>query len=549
VSTIPAILVQPLTFPPTEETVRPAGDVRKALDIPEGRERLAAIDIGSNSIHMVVAETTQSGGYRLLGREREMVRLGKTGLSEGALSETAMRDGLEALAKMTTIARLKGAERVVAVATSAVRESANGADFLARVKALIGLDVQLLTGVEEGRLIYRAVREVVDLGTGTAAIVDIGGGSTEWIVTRGGEIEQVVSLTLGSLRCSAALQGDPPSAVSIDRLRRRIQKRLGETVPKGPVDRLVATSGTAAACADLIDHFAGRPWKELSGALREVRAKDLALLIERLRPLKRRQIADLPPVGGPRSDSLLAGALLLQELVAHAGVDRFQVCDRALREGLVLAALNQPIPASSEPRDLRRRQVLQLAERAETVYRHNLQTARLALRLFDVTASLHGLGTREREWLDYAALLHDLGYSIHYRGHHKHAYYLITNAVLDAFDQREVEVIAHVARYHRGATPKASHPTFTALKPWQQRTIRKLAALLRVADSLDRTHASRVEEIYCSIGGRGRKVTLELLSRYAVDLEIESARESARFFEKVFNCALHLRQGLEAATV
>ena len=542
-SAIPAVIVQPLTFPATDEPPRASLFTR---------ERLAAIDIGSNSIHMVVAEVASNGGYRLLGREREMVRLGKTGLGEGALSEVAMRDGLEALAKMTTIARLKGAERVVAVATSAVRESANGEDFLARVKALTGLDVQLLTGVEEGRLIYRAVREVVDLGSGTAmtaGIVDIGGGSTEWIATRAGEIEQVVSLTLGSLRCSAALKGDPPSAVSIDRLRRRIQKRLGETVPKGPVERLVATSGTAAACADLIDHFAARPGKELSGVLREVRAKDLALLIERLRPLKRRQIADLPNVGGPRSDSLLAGAILLLELVAYAGVDRFQVCDRALREGLVLAALNQPVPASSEPRDLRRRQVLQLAERAETVYRHNLQTARLALRLFDVTASLHGLGTREREWLDYAALLHDIGYSIHYRGHHKHAYYLITNAVLDAFDQREVEVIAHVARYHRGAAPKASHPTFAALKPWQQRAIRKLAALLRVADSLDRTHASRVEEIYCSIGGRGRKVTLELLSRYAVDLEIESARESGRFFEKVFNCTLRLRQGLEVATV
>ncbi|HEV2851885.1 MAG TPA: Ppx/GppA phosphatase family protein [Thermoanaerobaculia bacterium] len=539
-SPTPSLIVQPLTFPQT-------GD-------PAARERLAAIDIGSNSIHMVVAETTPGGGYNLLGREREMVRLGKTGLGEGALSETAMRDGLEALAKMTTLARLKGAERVVAVATSAVRESANGADFLARVKALTGLDVQLLTGIEEGRLIYRAVREVVDLGTGTAAaaaIVDIGGGSTEWIATRAGEIGEVASLTLGSLRCSADLKGDPPTAASIGRLRRRIQKRLGETVPKEPVERLVATSGTAAACADLIDHFADRrPSKELSGVLREVRARDLGQLIDRLLPLKRRQIADLPPVGGPRSESLLAGALLLQELVAHAGVDRFQVCDRALREGLVLAALNQPIPVSAEPRDLRRRQVLQLAGRAESVYRHNLQTARLALRLFDVTASLHGLGAREREWLDYAALLHDIGYSIHYRGHHKHAYYLIINAVLDAFDQREVEIIAHVARYHRGAVPKSSHPghpTLAALKPWQQRTIRKLAALLRVADSLDRTHASRVEEIYCSIGGRGRKVTLEVLSRYAVDLELEAAREHGRFFEKVFDCTLRLRQGLEVA--
>src|SRR3954452_3409799 len=175
-------------------------------------ERLAAIDIGSNSIHMVVAEAEPNGGYRLLGREREMVRLGKTGLGDGALSEAAMQDGLEALAKMTNVARLRGTERVVAVATSAVREAANGADFLARVKALTGLDVQILTGVEEGRLIYRAVREVVDLGPGAAVIVDVGGGSTEWIASQAGEISQVVSLTLGSLRCARDLKGDPPSA-------------------------------------------------------------------------------------------------------------------------------------------------------------------------------------------------------------------------------------------------------------------------------------------------------------------------------------------------
>jgi exopolyphosphatase/guanosine-5'-triphosphate,3'-diphosphate pyrophosphatase len=542
VSSTPPLVLQPLTFPGLGP-----GLAKPDRAADPARERLAAIDIGSNSIHMLVAEAEPNGGFRMLGREREMVRLGRTGFGEGALSEAAMLDGLESLAKMTTIARLKGAERVVAVATSAVREAANGADFLARVKALTGLDVQLLTGVEEGRLIYRAVREAVDLGPGTAAIADIGGGSTEWIATRAGEVEQVVSLSLGSLRCASDLKGDPPSAASVERLRRQVQKRLAETVPGGPVERLVATSGTAATCADLIDHFAGRPWKELSGVLREVRTKDLAQLVERLRPLARRQIAALPPVGPPRSESLLAGAILLQELVARAAVDRFQVCDRALREGLVLASLNQPASDSAEPRDLRRRQVLQLAERAESVYRHNLQSARLALRLFDVTASLHGLGAREREWLEYAALLHDIGYSIHYRGHHKHAYYLITNAVLDAFDQREVEIIAHVARYHRGAVPKPSHPTLAALKPWQQRTIRKLAALLRVADSLDRTHASRVEEIYCAIRGRGRKVTLEVLSRYAVDLELEAAREHGRFFERVFDCSLRLRQGLEVA--
>jgi exopolyphosphatase/guanosine-5'-triphosphate,3'-diphosphate pyrophosphatase len=190
-------------------------------------------------------------------------------------------------------------------------------------------------------------------------------------------------------------------------------------------------------------------------------------------------------------------------------------------------------------------EVLRQAERTQSVYRHRLQSARLAVRHCDHTASVHGLGSREREWLEYAALLHDLGYSVHYRNHHKHSYYLIANASLDAFDPREVEIVAHVARYHRGPAPKRSHDTLAALKPWQQRTIRQLTALLRVGDALDRTHASRVEEIYGSI--RKDRVTLEVVSRWDVGLELEAARARGRYFEKVFGCRLRLRQGLEAA--
>ncbi len=308
---------------------------------------------------------------------------------------------------------------------------------------------------------------------------------------------------------------------------------------------MIATSGTAVCCADLMDLWGGRGPKEVAGGLREVRGKDLAQILDRLREMPRTAIADLPPVGGPRSDSLLAGVVLLQELAAHAGVDRFQVSDRALREGLVLEAMGQPVPPVTRPADLRRRQVLQLAERTEGVWRHGQQTARLALRLFDVTPSIHGLTEREREWLEYAALLHDIGYAIQYRNHHKHAWYLITNANLDAFDQREIEIIAHVARYHRGPTPKRCHPTLAALKPWQRRSIRQLSALLRLADALDRTHASRVDEIYCAI--RRNRATLEVLSRYDVELELEAARERGAYFEEVFDCRLRLRQGLEVA--
>jgi exopolyphosphatase/guanosine-5'-triphosphate,3'-diphosphate pyrophosphatase len=391
----------------------------------------------------------------------------------------------------------------------------------------------------------------VDLGPGPSIIVDVGGGSTEWMGVEAGELVEVVSLPLGSLRCAAYLKGDPPTAGSIGKLRESIRARLAMEVAREPaaapvqgVPRLVATSGTALCCADLVDLFDGR--KESATGLREVRARELAQLVTRLRRMRRRELAELPPVGGPRSDSLMAGAILLQELVAHAGVDRFMVSDRALRDGLVLAALGQPIPAALEPGDLRRRQVLQLAEQAQSVLRHNLQTAGLAVRLFDVTASLHSFGPREREWLEYAALLHDIGYSVHYRNHHKHTYYLIANAGLAGFDPPEIEIIAHVARYHRGSPPsRRKQATFAALKPWQQKTVRRLAVLLRLADALDRTHASRVKQVFGAIGDD--RVRIEVESPYEVELELEAAREHRRHFEKVFGARLSLRQGLETA--
>ncbi len=505
--------------------------------------RLAAIDVGTNSIHMIVAEPEASGGYRVLGREREMVRLGRSALGDGALSETAVRDGLEALVKMTSLAALKGAERVMVVATSAVREATNSDEFLARVRAQTGLKVRVLTGQQEGRLVYRAVREVVDLGEGEAVIADVGGGSTEWIATRAGRLARVVSLPLGSLRCALALPGDPPRPRALERLRRAIRLQLEAEVPAGRAERLVATSGTAVCCADLADLWSSRGLKGATGGLRTLRARDLAALVERLAGMRRREVAALPPVLGPRAESLLAGAILLAELAAHAGVDQLLVCDRALREGLVLEALGRPLPAARDGQELRRRQVRQLAASVPSVLRHGEQTARLAVRLFDLTASLHGLGAREREWLEHAALLHDVGYAVHYRSHHKHSYYLIANATLDAFDPREVEIVAHVARYHRGAAPRPRHVTFQALKSWQQRTVTVLAALLRLADALDRTHASRVEELYCGI--RRRSVRLEVISPYDVALELESVREHGRLFEQVFARRLAVRQGLE----
>ncbi len=508
--------------------------------------RVAAIDIGSNSIHMIVAEGDGAGGYRVLARERDMVGLGRSALRRGALSRRAVRDGLEALLRMTTLARLKGASRIDAVATSAVREATNGREFVEQVGALTGLEVRVLSGEEEGALVFRAVRHAVDLGRGANLLVDVGGGSTEWCVARGGVLRTVRSVRLGSLRSAGLLEGNPPTTKSIEKLRRRVRSAISKLRAPARLQYLIATSGTAVCCVELVDLARGRERPLAVGGLREVRRKDLAALIEQLRGLRRREIAALPPVGEPRSESILAGAILLDELAQHAGVDRLRVCDRALREGLVLEMLGAPEAAAPGEGGVRRRQVLELAQRAPSMLPHAEQVARLALRLFDLTAPLHSLGERERSWLEFAALLHDVGYSIHFQRHHKHSHYLIATSNLDAFDPREIEIIAEVARYHRGARPKASHPSFAALNGWQQEAVRRLAALLRIANALDRTHALRVVELYASLGKR-KRVVVEVLSPYDVGLELAAARYRSDLFRDVFRRRLAFRPGLESA--
>ncbi len=506
--------------------------------------RLAAIDIGSNSIHMLVVERGGPGGYQVLARERDMVRLGKSALSDGALSPKALRKGVEALLKMTTLARLKGAGEIVAVATSAVRDSSNGPDFLAQVRALTGLDVRVLSGVEEGRLVFRAVQHAVDLSQGAVVLVDVGGGSTEWCVARRGELRSVQSVPLGSLRCATTLKGDPPLLRSIEKLRDAVRDGLSRLKTPARTDRLIATSGTATCCGELADLFAGREHGAMIGGLRELKLRELNAVVALLRTLTVAEIAALPPVGAPRAGSILAGAVLLQEAAAKADVDRLFLCDRALREGLVLEAFGAPAPAAPVAGEVRRRQIVDLASRAPGMLTHVEQVARLAVRLFDITSPVHNLGEREREWLEFAALLHDIGHSIHFERHHKHSHYLITTADLDGFDPREIEVIAEVARYHRGAPPRSKHASFAALRSWQQHIVEKLAALLRVANALDRTHATRVVEVYASFKGR-REVVVEVLSPFVVDLELEEARRRARLFELVFDRRLTFRQGLE----
>lgn len=507
--------------------------------------RLAAIDIGSNSLHMIIVEADPAGGYRVLDREREMVGLGRTlqmDEERARLPAEAVEAALETLRRFLVLASLRGAAEAVAVATSAVREAVDREEFVARVEAQTGLRVRVLSGAEEGYLVYLAVREAVDLAEPRGVIADLGGGSTEWIRVEGGEMVGVESLALGSLRLGRLLPKAPPTDAELARLTKRIARGLEDLPSDGPADRMIATSGTAVAVAGLSELWAGRPWRAAPGALRNLETGDLDTVVARLSRLSRKEIAGLPPVDAARASSILAGAVLLRRLLAAAGSERLAVCDRSLRDGLVLATLGRTAePAGSS----RRRQVERLARRVESVYAHSVQCARLAVRLFDVTMSIHGFGPREREWLEYAAMLHDIGYSVHHRRHQEHSRYLIANSGLEGFDPGELRLIALTAGYHRGRRPRSGDPALAGLAPWERKVVKGLVALLRLADALDRTHASRVETLFCAI--RKRKVRLDVISAFDVSLELEAARKQKRLFETRWGVKVRLQQGLSPA--
>ena len=507
--------------------------------------RLAAIDIGSNSLHMIIVEADPAGGYRILDREKEMVGLGGTlqvGAERTRLPAEAVEAGLEALKRFLVLASLRGASEAVAVATSAVREAVDGEELVARVEAQTGLKVRVLSGEEEGYLVYLAVREAVDLSEPRVVIADLGGGSTEWIRVEDGELAGIQSLPLGSLRLGGLLPDAPPTASELERLDDGIARGLEGLASGGRADRMIATSGTAVTVAALSELWAGRPWRAAPGALRILSADDVQSVVDHLARLSRKEIAGLPPVDAARAPSILAGAILLSELLAASGADRLAVCDRGLREGLVLATLDRtPEPAGSS----RRRQVERLARRMESVHAHSVQCARLATRLFDVTMSIHGFGPREREWLEYAALLHDIGYSVHHRRHQEHSRYLIANSGLEGFDPGELRLIALTAGYHRGRRPRSSDPALAGLPSWERKVVKGLVAILRLADALDRTHASRVETLFCAI--RKKTVRLDVISAFDVTLELEAARKKKRLFERRYGVEVRLQQGLSPA--
>lgn len=504
------------------------------LPAPYGPEfRIAAIDVGSNSLHMVVAQADPDGSVTTLWRMKEMVGLGRISFPSRRLSEDAIERAISTLRRFQQAARARGCEKILAVATSAVREAENGGDFLRRARRELALGVKVVSAKDEARLIYLAVRHAIDLGNRPHFILDIGGGSVEFIVGDSHKTQLLESRKLGAARMTAQfVSTDPISPADLKALLAHYEKELAPLCDSILALKPVAAIGTSGTMENLAAMCAAMEKRENAGI---VERDSLSKLLNRLIESRSKDRAAMPGLDDQRKDQVIAGALLVSELMRRLNLTQIRLCKSALREGILLEYLSRHLPDLQIRRDVpdpRRRSVLDLARRCDWHQSHSEQVARLAGELFDCTKSLHGLGTEQRELIEYAALLHDIGWHIAREGHHKHAQYLILHGNLKNFTREEVRIIASIARYHRKSMPMPSHKQFAKLSAGGKRVVRVGAALLRIADGLDRSHSNVVNGISCRITKKRVEITLK--ARGDAELELWGARSKRDAFAAVF---------------
>ena len=511
--------------------------------------KIAAIDVGSNSVKLIVVDAAASDSFAVLAREKEPVRLGHDTLLQGKLSPEAISRAVDCIKRFRAIAEARGAEQIFAVATASVREARNAPQFIREVERKARVSVEVLSAIEEGRLIGLAVAQGCGLGGASILNIDIGGGSTEISLVRDGTPDRLLSVKLGAIGLTERFfTTDPPKNKEIKALKEEVQGALEMPARELKGERWqhsTGTSGTILAIGNALRLRAlsqGRQPEGAQPAGDEIKIGKLVGFNARMLAMNFSERREVPGISNQRSEIIIAGGQILEGVMLTLRIESLRTCSWALREGVIIERLRE-IEAESRPPlpgfpDYRLRGVHAVGRRFGYEETHAYQVARLAERIFDylMRSDLAVLNRHHRTLLSAAALLHDAGYHIAHESHHKHSLYLIKNSELTGFSEAERDVIANVARYHRGPEPKERHEDYAALDEADRETVNSLAAILRIADALDRRHDSRVSDLRCV--RNGRVVQIELQSSMNCDREIFAAEQKCGLFEQVFGCRL-----------
>jgi exopolyphosphatase/guanosine-5'-triphosphate,3'-diphosphate pyrophosphatase len=453
-----------------------------------------------------------------------MVRLGSSGGDMKRLEADAIDRGVAVLGRFCVIAQNLDAP-ITAVATSAVREAANADVLLRRARAEAGVDIEVISGFEEARLIHLGVAQALPVFGRRHLVVDIGGGSTELVVSDGRTDELVRSLKLGAIRLTRRFfDSTSTDDAEVEACRRHVAAELASLPRRArslEVEVAAGASGTIESVVAMVvaARGEGQP-RSLNGV--EITRKEVRRVVKHLASAgtvdARKAIEGLDP---KRADIVLAGSIILEEVMDAFGLRALVYSEFALREGVLLDAIERLRgSARHHLHDLRRQSVLHLAALCDDDPEHSAQVARLALEIFDGVSGELGLDETHRELLEAAALLCNVGLFVSHAQHHKHSYYVIRNSEhLLGFTDHEIEIVAQVARYHRKSAPKSDHAEFARLDPGDQRVVRELAGILRVALALDRAHAGAVEHVGIALSSDA--VSIEVVPVPGADPELE----------------------------
>ena len=500
---------------------------------------LAAVDLGSNATRLQIAQVGAGGRATVLAEDRAPVRLGDQVFRTGRLSAAAIARTAAAMERFARLAQRAGANEVRAVATSAVREASNRAVLARTVRAHAGFPLEVISGAEEARLVALGVLQGKPPSE-RSLILDVGGGSTEIISARGEEPESSFSLQLGSVRLTEFfVDSDPVSRKQRKLIEEAVQDALGQVDPllTGRHPRIIGAAGTTAAVAQLARKFAG----DERAASMPVHYEEVRRVLERLADstAKDRRRWGVDP---QRIDIIYVGAAICEGVMRKLRVGELLVTSRGLRDGVMVDLVRRV----SRPRGAHLHQesvvldgLRAFGRRCAYLEEHAEQVAQLSLSLFDQTREVHKLGEEERALLHASAMLHDVGGFISYNRHHKHSYYLLYHADLPGFTDREREIIATIARYHRRSPPKERHVEFQRLTPRERAVVKRLAALLRVADGLDRGHRRHVRSV--RVAHRGRALCIDVAAESGSELEVWSARQKADLLEEVCGGEVRIR--------
>lgn len=518
---------------------------------PVDDHHVAFLDLGTNSARLLLVRVNANRSYTVITQQKEFVRLGEGEFTDDELQPAAMDRAVLVCRKFADLARSYQAQEIIAVATAAVRDAQNQREIIQRLNDEAQVDIRVISGREEARLIFLGVASGVHLGTQQAMIIDIGGGSTEIIVGDQHTFHDLDSLKLGAIRLTMQFLAGETGPVSPLRYA-TIQQSVRNTALR-PIQRMRPTRPQLAfGSSGTIDNLAA-----ISARLIHKRqplrhelltAQDLRQVVTLLCALPLEERRKVPGINPERADIIIAGAAILETLMQELELPHLHVSHRGLLDGMLVDYLTrtESIPAM-KALSVRAQSVVRLGRICNFDERHAAHVSRLAMELFDSAreCKLHSLGDWERELLGWAAQLHDIGTFLNYANHHAHSYYFIRNADLLGFDQTELAIIAATAYFHRRKIlPRKRHPEYAALDSRAQQIVRVLCVLLRLAESLDRSHAGLVESV--SLCTKNHKNLIMAIHGKDCQLELWGVQAHASAVEKVFRHKLVIADPLNA---